>query len=59
MSQSINLERDFMEKISANQEETTTLEEGDESFRDLPLIDKTEKGQENKCSKFLKIISLG
>ena len=57
MSQSINFDSNFKAKLSANQVETT-LEEDDESFKDLPFIDKTEKEQ-GKCSKFLMFISLG
>ena len=57
MSTSFNFDSNFTDKLSANQVETT-IEEGDESFKDLPLIDKTEKDQ-GKCLKFLKVISLG
>ena len=57
MPTSINFDSNFTDKLSANQVETT-IEEGDESFKDLPLIDKTEKDQ-GKCLKFLKVISLG
>jgi hypothetical protein len=60
MQTSINFDSDYRDKLSETQADTIIEEDDTESFKDVPITEKTQKEESpGKYSRFLKSISLG